>query len=229
MRAIFLFPTCFATLMLTACMETRSLRPEMTIQVKPTGSDSYLVQGQTSLPGETTVLVQAVRQLQPTSTQPGAAPVYTIVAREQTTTTADGTWNTKLKRLQPQTKGPALESWQQNAVTQAMAVKASPELQFIATTAPISPDLRLEGDVDDGNQSPQVRAVLQVDTDGNRFLQAKKALTVPPPNAPQGAMTEIKRTVVKVPVKPIAATDEDATRTEASKSDAPLRVEEFVR
>jgi hypothetical protein len=216
----------------TACVQVRALRPEMSIQVKPTGSDRYTVQGNTNLPGKTNILVQAIRPLQLQSKDVAKPqPVYAIVAREQVTTDADGKWQATLKVLQPQPKGGPLESWQQNFLPQQLPMQADPNLNFIATTDPLPGNLELEGDVTDGRKTAAANPALQVNIDGSRFLKTQQSIAVQPPATPNQPTIELTRTIVPVTVKPIVANPNEPTNnaTPAKKTDAPLQSREFVR
>jgi hypothetical protein len=231
--------TAFLTISLiafstTACVQVRALRPAITIQVKPTGTDSYTVQGNTNLPGKTNVLVQAIRPLQPQINPKDATakpqPVYAIVAREQVTTGDDGKWQATLKVLQPQAQGAPLESWQQNFLNQQLPMQADPNLNFVATTDPIPGNLELEGDVTEGRKTATLNPALQVNTDGSRFLKAQQAIAVPAPIAPNRPTVEVTRKVVPVVVTPIAPNPTaDNKSAPAKKTDAPLQPREYVR
>jgi hypothetical protein len=232
--------TVFLTLSLlafstTACVQVRALRPEMTIQVKPTGTDSYTVEGNTNLPGKTNILVQAVRSLQPQiKSADGTAktpPVYAIIAREQVTTSEDGKWQTTLKVLQPQAQGAPLESWQQNFLPQQLPLQADPNLNFIATTDPLPGNLEFEGDVADGQKATVPNPALQVNVNGSRFLKAEQTMAVQPPTMPNKPTVELSRKVVPVTAKPIVA-DPNAVKTgsnDAKKTSAPLEQPELAR
>jgi hypothetical protein len=233
MRATAFLTISLLTIATTACVEVRALRPEISIQVKPSGTDRYTVEGNTNLPGKTNILVQAIRPLQPQS-NPGAnatdqaKPVYAIVAREQVTTGEDGKWQTSLKVLQAQAKGAPLESWQQNFVTQQLPMQADPNLEFIATTDPLPGNLELEGDVRDGRKLTTAHnPALQVNVDGTRFLKAQQSLPVPPPTLPNQPTIELKRQIVPAKVTPINAPEAGAVP--AHKTTAPLQTREFVR
>jgi hypothetical protein len=230
MRATAFLTISLLTIATTACVEVRALRPEISIQVKPAGTDRYTVEGDTNLPGKTNILVQAIRPLQPQSS-PGATPtkpVYAIVARERVTTGEDGKWQTSLKVLQAQAKGAPLESWQQNFVTQQLPMQADPNLNFIATTDPLPGNLELEGDVRDGRKpTTAANPALQVNIDGTRFLKAEQSLPVPPPTLPNQPTIELSRKIVPVKVTPIVAPE--AGTTPAHKTTAPAKQQEFVR
>jgi hypothetical protein len=232
-------PTAFLTISLilfstTACVQVRALRPEISIQVKPTGSDRYTVQGNTNLPGKTNILIQAIRPLQlPLNAKDTAKsqPGYAIVAREQVTTDSDGKWQTTLKVLQPQPKGGPLESWQQNFLPQQLPMQADPNLNFIATTDPLPGNLELEGDVNDGRKTAAPNPALQVNIDGSRFLKAQQSIAVQPPATPNQPTIELTRKIVPVTAKSIVADPNTPTNnaTPAKKTDAPLQPQEFVR
>ncbi len=231
MRATALLTVSLIAFSTTACVQVRALRPEISIQVKPTGSDRYTVQGDTNLPGKTNVLVQAIRPLQLSSNAKDGTvpkPVYAIVAREQVTTDDDGKWQTTLKVLQPQLKGSPLESWQQNFLPQQLPMQADPNLNFIATTDPLPGNLELEGDVTNGRQTAVPNPALQVNIDGSRFLKAQQSIAIQPPATPNQPTIELTRKIVPVAVKPIVANPNEPS-TNATKTDAPLQPHEFVR
>jgi hypothetical protein len=229
MRATAFLTISLLTIATTACVEVRALRPEISIQVKPSGTDRYAVEGNTNLPGKTNILVQAIRPLQPQS-NPGATPtqpVYAIVARERVTTGEDGKWQATLKVLQAQAKGAPLESWQQNFVTQQVPMQADPNLNFIATTDPLPGNLELEGDVRDGRKAAAPNPALQVNIDGTRFLKAEQSVPVPPPTLPNQPTIALNRKIVPVKVTPI--TTPETGKTPAHKTTAPTKQQEFVR
>ncbi|MBE9031144.1 hypothetical protein IQ266_15525 [filamentous cyanobacterium LEGE 11480] len=231
MRPIVLLTVSLIAGTATACVQTRSLRPEMTIQVKPTGSSSYVAQGRTNLPGQTDILVQAVRQLQPLHKSLDATgkpqPVYAIVARAQVKTSEDGKWKTTLKVLQPQGQGAPLESWQQNFLTKQLPMQADPNLRFIATTSPLPGNLQFEGDVAEGGNPTRPNPALQVNVDGSRYLRATQVIAAQAPEMPNKPTVEQVRRVVSVTVKPIPESADGGTP--AAKSDAPLSPQAFVR
>lgn len=193
----------------------------------------YTAQGRTNLPGQTTVLVQAIRRLQPLTKMADPAtkpqPVYAIVAREQVKTDTDGKWQTTLKILQPAGKGASLESWQQNFLPQQLPLQADDSLQFMATTTALPGDLQLEGDVVENGKPTEANPALQINLDGSRFLQASQSLPIQAPATPQQPTIQLQRQVVQVPVQKIAATDAANSATPAAKSDAPLLPDDFVR
>ncbi len=234
MRTTTLLTISLLTFSTTACMQVQALRPEISIEVKPTGSDRYTVQGDTNLPGNTKILVQAIRSLQLSSNaKDGTAPkpVYAIVAREQVTTDDNGKWQTTLKVLQPQPKGSPLESWQQNFLPQQLPLQADPNLNFMATTDPLPGNLELEGDVTDGRPATVPNPALQVNIDGSRFLQAQQSIAVQPPATPNQSTIVLTRRIVPVTVKPIVVNPDAPTNnaTPATKTNAPLQPREFVR
>jgi hypothetical protein len=234
MRATALLTISLIALSTTACVQVRALRPEISIQVKPTGTDRYTVQGNTNLPGKTNILVQAIRPLQlPPHAKDGtvAKPVYAIVARERVITGDDGKWQTTLKVLQPQAKGEPLESWQQNFLPRQLPLQADPNLNFIATTDPLPGNLELEGDVTDGRKAAAPNPALQVNVDGSRFLKAQQSIAVAAPVMPNQPTIEMTRKIVPVTVKPIVPNPNAPTNNgvPAQKTDAPLQTREFVR
>jgi hypothetical protein len=234
MRATAFLTLSLIALSTTACVQVRALRPEISIEVKPTGTDRYTVQGDTNLPGKTNILVQAIRPLQLSANPKDTAkpqPVYAIVAREQVTTDSDGKWQTTLKVLQPQAKGAPLESWQQNFLPQQLPMQADPNLNFIATTDPLPGNLELEGDVVDGRKTAAPNPALQININGSRFLKAQQSIAVPPPVIPNQPTVELTRKIVPVTVKPIAPNPNEPTNsaTPTQKTDAPLQPREFVR
>jgi hypothetical protein len=210
---------------MTACVQVRPLKPELSLEVQAAGgSGSYNVSGNTNLPGNTPIVVQAIRQLKPSRTTNGQ-PTYAIVAQESVIA-QEGKWQTSLKLLQPSEDGTPLESWQQTLPNPtAPQFEASSQLMFVATTAPIKGDLRLEGDVE-GSSATLRSEVLQVSSDGQRFLKAKRDINVPPPSRPLTAKTTMGNQVVKVTPKPITSSGDPK---EAKTTNAPLQPTEMLR
>jgi hypothetical protein len=209
---------------MTACVQVRPLKPELSLEVQAGGNGSYSVSGNTNLPGNTPIVVQAIRQLKSSRTTNGQS-TYAIVAQESVIA-QEGQWQTSLKLLQPSEDGTVLESWQQTAPDSTSSLsEASPQLMFVATTAPIRSDLRLEGDVEGGSASLRSQ-VLQISSDGQRFLKAKREINLPPPNRPLTAKAGMSNAVVKVTPKPITSSGDPK---EAKTTNAPLQPTEMLR
>ncbi|MFM2431876.1 MAG: hypothetical protein RLZZ511_3089 [Cyanobacteriota bacterium] len=230
MRVTALFAASLLAIVTTACVQETALRPEMNLQVAASSNDRYTVQGNTNLPGNTKILVQAVRSLQSNGNAASAdasSIAYAIVAREEVITDATGKWQTTLQILQPQSQGPDRESWQQHNIDQQLALQPSATLKFMATTAALPRDIVLEGDV--ARQTPNLPSkVIQTNTDGTRFLKAEQSIDIASPSVNNLASAPLDRKVVPVAVQSIAPT-EAKSPPEAKKTDAPLPIEAFVR
>jgi hypothetical protein len=212
--------------LLSACTQVQPLKPDLTIQVQPSGADGYAVSGTTNLPGKTRVLVQAIRKLVPT---PNAAvkraPTYAIVA-QQWVDAVDGNWQATLKLRQSGANGALLESWQQNQPEFLTSTMAAQQVTFIASTTPIRRDLRLEGDTEVATSTNQRSEVLQIAVDGNRYLKVQQALTIAPPPLPSKGAASLTQAAIVVKASPAT---EGGDQKKQEKTDAALRQNAYVR
>jgi hypothetical protein len=220
-----------------ACAQVRPLKPELSIQVQPSGSESYAVSGTTNLPTDYSVrsatgplnqrpkprlLVQAIRRLKT------ANQSYVVLAREFVDIQEGGKWQTTLKLRSPNASGESLESWQQDSLGKSVSIAVEPQISFIATTEAISAELRLEGDANDG-EIATVRSSesLQLGGDGSRYLKATQTMAIAPPPLPSRSVsTKLAPPIVKAMAVPVpGGSDPKKQKT----TDAALTARAYVR
>jgi hypothetical protein len=195
------------TALLGGCIESRSLKPEFTLQVSPgNASGSYTVSGQTNLPNPTpnklrpnevnTVIVQAIRTLRPSPQAKqlsNSQPVQVVVARQQATVT-NGAWQTTLN-LYGTNGNNQLESWQVNQNLSLKGFEPDQQLAFVATTLPLDPNLKLATPKPEDPPTPD--SPLKINEGGQYYLKAEKASSIAPP-APNGKSNASDRSVIKL-------------------------------
>jgi hypothetical protein len=196
------------TALLGGCIESRSLKPEFTLQVSPgNASGSYTVSGQTNLPNPSpnklrpnevnTVIVQAVRTLRPSSQAQqlsNSQSVEVVVARQQATVT-NGAWQTTLNLYGANGNNQPLESWQVNQNLSLKGFEPDQQLSFVATTLPLDPNLKLA--TPKPEDTPEPDSPLKINASGRYYLKAEKASSIAPP-APSSKSKPSDRTVVKL-------------------------------
>jgi hypothetical protein len=221
--------------LMLACAQIRPLKPELSIQVQPSGSETYAVSGTTTLPTDYSVrsstgplnqrpkprlLVQAIRHLKP------ASQSYVVLAREFVDIQEGGKWQTTLKLRSPNANGESLESWQQDSTGKSISLAVEPQISFIATTEAISAELRLEGDTEGGEIATVRSESLQLGGDGSRYLKATQTLAIAPPAVPGRSVAKLAPPIVKVMAVPVASgTDPKKQKT----TDAGLTARAYVR
>jgi hypothetical protein len=196
------------TALLGGCIESRSLKPEFTLQVSPgNSSGSYSVSGQTNLPNPTpnklrpnevnTVIVQAIRTLRPSPQAKqlsNSQPVQVVVARQQATVT-NGAWQTTLNLYGANGDNQPLESWQVNQNLSLKGFEPDQQLAFVATTLPLDPNLKLATPKPEDPPTPD--SPLKINQDGRYYLKAEKASAIAPP-APSNKSKATDRNVIKL-------------------------------
>jgi hypothetical protein len=196
------------TALLGGCIESRSLKPEFTLQVSPgNASGSYTVSGQTNLPNPTpnklrpnevnTVIVQAIRILRPSPQAKqlsNSQPIQVVVARQQATV-ANGAWQTTLNLYGANGNNQPLESWQVNQNLSLKGFEPDQQLAFVATTLPLDPNLKLATPKPEDPPTPD--SPLKINEGGQYYLKAEKVSSIAPP-APNGKSQASDRSVVKL-------------------------------
>jgi hypothetical protein len=196
------------TALLGGCIESRSLKPEFTLQVSPgNASGSYTVSGQTNLPNPTpnklqpnevnTVIVQAIRTLRPSAQAKQLSndqPIQVVVAKQQATVT-NGTWQTTLNLYGANGDNQPLESWQANQNISLKGFEPDQQLAFVATTLPLDPNLKLA--TPKPEDTPEPDSPLKINESGRYYLKAEKSSSIAPP-APSRKGNASDRTVVKL-------------------------------
>jgi hypothetical protein len=218
--------TVLVTLGLTAgdggCVQTKPLKPELTLQVQPTGkSGVYAASGKTTLPNQSRVTIQAVRQLEPVkaSRLTNQKPLYAILDRQQVEVT-DGQWQANLNLLK-NSPGPALELWQIKANQLGLAVQPRAEVTFLA----VSDELNLPLDIKtnkDSNQ-PLENSVLQFSRNGNAYLQAKQSLSINAPLVKTALNTADASAVVQLKATPLLDKSSPVAKPQSSAPLSPLQ------
>jgi hypothetical protein len=211
--------------LLSSCAQIKPLKPELTIQVQPAGSDGYTVSGTTNLPDKPRILVQAIRKFNPNNEAKRAA-TYVIVAQQWIDTQEGGNWQATLKLRQAGVNGGQIESWQQHPTETMTASTAEQQVTFVASTNPISPDLRLEGDTAATTNANLQSEVVQVAVDGSRYLKAKQSLMISPPQVTQPTALKLDRQPIRVKASPA---NEAGDPKKQEKTDAALGRESYAR
>lgn len=191
----------------------------LSMQVEATGeAGGYKISGQTNLPEQTQITVQAIRALQipGRDVQIAAERSYSILAKTQVSV-EKGKWQTSLNLLQPSQNG-ALETWQQS--NQELALKFQPDNQvrFLALTDPTRSSISVQSQAQ-RNQATSV----QFTADGKSYLQTEQWMSIEPPTA-KVASQKSDTTVVKVSVQPVNKVNDVKEQT-----DAALPVKAFMR
>ena len=182
----------------------------LSMQVEATGEPGvYRVSGQTNLPEQTLITVQAIRALQIPGRDAKIASErsYSILARDQVSV-EKGKWQTLLNLLQSSKNG-ALETWQQS--NQALALKLQPDNQvrFLAVTDPSGSSIEVQSK--EGNQATSV----QFTADGKSYLQTEQFISIEPPTT-KVATQKTDITVVKVAVQPVNKATDVKEQTDAA-------------
>ncbi|MBD1825469.1 hypothetical protein H6F51_23655 [Cyanobacteria bacterium FACHB-DQ100] len=186
----------------------QTTKTELSMQVEPTRDPGiYKVTGQANLPDQTRLIVQAIRNLQPSS-QVESGQSYSILARTEVKV-EKGKWQTSLNLLQQD----RLEAWQKTA--RSLNLKSQPEKQvrFLAVTEPTENSIELQSTAM-SNQGTSV----QFTADGKIYLQTEQFLTIEPPSRTVDAAEKPTQTVVKVAVQPINTTAKMKPQTDAELS-----------
>ncbi|WNZ49068.1 hypothetical protein Q2T42_14685 [Leptolyngbya boryana CZ1] len=191
----------------------------LSMQVEATGETGvYKISGQTNLPEQTQITVQAIRALQipGRDVQIAAERSYSILAKTQVSV-EKGKWQISLNLLQPGQNG-ALETWQQS--NQELALKFQPDNQvrFLALTDPTRSSISVQSQA----QKNQATSV-QFTADGKSYLQTEQWMSIEPPTA-KVASQKSGTTVVKVSVQPV-----NKVNDVKEQIDAALPVNAFMR
>ena len=205
------------------CAPAKTLKPELTLQVQPMSqSGRYAVSGQTTLPNQSRITVQAVRPLKPlpTARLTNQQPLYAILDRQQVEVT-DGKWQANLN-LWGETTGPAQELWQIKNSQLGLALRPETDVTFLAVSDALNGPLDIKTNKD--TNQPLENAVLQFSRDGSAYLQAKQITTISPPVS-QTALKIIAPTAVQLKATAISSQQSEQKR----QNDAPLLPLEYLR
>jgi hypothetical protein len=183
----------------------------LSMQVESTGEAGvYKISGQTNLPEQTQITVQAIRALQipGRDSQVASERSYSILARTQVNV-EQGKWQTSLNLLQPSKNG-ALETWQQSNQSLALKLQPDSQVRFLALTDPTQSSLSVQSQAQ-GNQATSV----QFTADGRSYLQTEQLMSIEPPTA-KVASQKSSTTVVKVAVQPVNKVNDVKEQTNAA-------------
>jgi hypothetical protein len=183
----------------------------LSMQVEVTGEPGvYKVSGQTNLPEQTRITVQAIRSLQipERDAQIASERSYSILARTQVNV-EKGKWQTSLNLLQSSQNG-ALESWQQSNQELALKLQPDSQVRFSAVTDPSGSSIEVQSK-DQGNQATSV----QFTADGKSYLQTEQFIAIEPPTT-KVATQKSNTTVVKVAVQPVNKAQDVKRQTDAA-------------
>jgi hypothetical protein len=213
-----------ALVMLTGCVQTKTLKPELTLEVQPTGkSGVYAVSGQTTLPNRSRITIQAMRQLEPGkgSRLTNQKPVYSILDRQQVEVT-DGKWQANLTLLRNMA-GAEREPWQISSSQIGLALQPKTDVTFWAVSDKLDAPLDIRT-TKDSNQ-PLENAVLQFSRDGSAYLQAKQTLAISAPLV-KATLRENQPTKVKLTATSISSKVSPESKPQ---NEAPLSPAEYLR
>lgn len=180
----------------------------------------YTVAGQTTLPNKTQITVSAVRYPQnfPASKSADAQPLgYTILDR-QFAQVNQGTWKTSLNLRQSAENQVQAGQPQKGLESQTQAMPNS-NVIFLATLDPTQQPSRLQDQLDRLDPTQQL-ALSRFTPDGELYLQASQALTVPLPSVPVVASPAPSLTEV-VP--------DDSPGADWTQTSLPLSPDNFLR
>lgn len=217
---------CTAVFMVACvgCSQTKPLKPELTLQVQAASQPgTYVASGKTTLPNQSRITVQAVRQLTPVGKSPltNQKPLYAILDRQQVDV-MDGKWQTNLNLLRS-AGGGTRELWQVNSTPLELPLQPQTDVAFLA----VSDELALPLDIQtnkDSNQ-PLENSALQFSRNGNAYLQAKQSLLITPPVVKTLSLVNQKSNLVKLE----PATTVKALPDQKRQTDAPLAPVEYLQ
>lgn len=178
----------------------------LSMQVETTSEPGvYKISGQTNLPEQTRITVQAIRALQipGRDSQIASERSYSILARNQVNV-EKGKWQTTLNLFQPGQNG-ALETWQQSNQELALRLQADNQVRFLAVTDPTQNSIEV--------QSNQLTSV-QFTADGKSYLQTEQSMQIDPPTT-KVATQKSNTTVVNVAVQPVNKANDVKSQTDA--------------
>ncbi len=213
------------------CLPSRSPKTELTMQVSPSSQPGvYSVGGQTNLPDQTRITIQAVRSLQivkDSSRLTNQEPTYAILAR-QPIAVMDGKWQTTLSLLTLAPSGKLLENWQTHNLQLGLNLEPDPRVTFQAVTDPADRSLKVEQPAEN---VPRESLIVRFTTDGKSYLQSEQALAIAPPvlqaAKPSSAMNPLLGTPAIVPVQAVSMQTKGAANVQ-KQIDAPLSPQEFL-
>jgi hypothetical protein len=193
----------------------------LSMQVETTGEPGvYRISGQTNLPEQTRITVQAVRALQipGRDSQIASERSYSILARDQVNV-EKGKWQTTLNLLKAGQNG-ALETWQQSNQELALRLQADNQVRFVAFTDPTQSSIEVQS-----NRQGSEATSVQFTADGRSYLQTEQFVQIEPPTT-KVASQKSETTVVSVAVQPVDKANDVKPQTDAK---LPLPVKALMR
>lgn len=200
-------------------LQPQSPKTELSIRIDPTGElGVYTVAGRTTLPDQTQLTVQAIRELKRPTIVESTTTNYSILARSQVTV-EKGKWQTTLNLLQPSSNGKLIEPWQQNNTQFGLKFQPEKQVTFLVMTDPIKPSEEQPAQ----NQTAETDNVsVRFTADGRSYLQTEQALQLDPP-VNQAKLTLLTSTIVKVAAKPAGQTPSIKSKTDVVPTEAWMR------
>lgn len=193
----------------------------------------YELSGQTSLPEETELTVQALRRLTPTGqalSEDSPDEHYTILDRDRVKV-EDGQWRIALQLWQPDGQGEPAESWQLNLPQSDRSFTAEPQVLFSVSMPPTGDERALEGQWEESKRDPTV-GLVSFTPDGEWYLEAQEQLPIAPPAiaATQPQVFDAKAGLAKTDADiPPAKAVEGPLGEGGSTTSAPLKPTELMR
>lgn len=146
-------------------------------------SGNFSLKGDASLPDQTRLAVSAVRKLNKTSSDNGAAggkPSYAILDR-QFALVKDGQWQANLTLKQLDANGSGFENWQFETDLLQTALDPSSTVSFLVTLEPTSFSKDIEQLLTNAAIN-QGDTQLNFTTDGDAYLQISQSMAIPIPS-----------------------------------------------
>lgn len=169
-------------------------------QITPQRDGQYLVSGSTTLPDQTRLTVSAVRSLQPKNQQTVSNQTYAILDR-QIIAVKQQSWAANLAISRSFDQGEVKESWQRRWV--GLEPVADSNVTFFVTLEPPDQPVEIQQQLD-APKTALKGGVIRFTTDGERYFQASKTLTVSPPAVQSVTMppsAKVDRSVVPLKAK----------------------------
>lgn len=155
------------------------------LRVEPSKREGfYTVTGTTNLPDESPIAVAAIRHLRPPDElppSPSSKPTYSILAY-QDVKVSQGKWQATLNLWKVAPDGRFQEAWQLEQSQLGLKFDPDKDVTFLATLAPTDPLWAVEQRLEKQGIK-LVTTLIRNTVDGERYVQASEALSVPLPTA----------------------------------------------
>jgi len=192
-------------LLIGGCQPITSLLPQsqpLTLTIDRIAPDStpgqYVIDGHTSLPEDTALIVSAVRPL--TSSSPEVTLSETVLPdtlARKSVTVQEGRWQAQLNLWQVSPEGRYRENWQMQETVSTSSLSPHQDVVFTVILSPIALLQSTQRNLKDFQQLGD-NPVFNVTPTGEPYLEAQKSLTVSLPDGNQTA-TAIPANVVASP------------------------------